>query len=203
MRTRNPKLKNEIYDFVSTFYRESLKAPSFQEIADNFKISKSTAYYYIMEMNKEGTVSYRDGVITITTSEKLNPLVSGYPILGSIACGDPTSEEENIEEYIPLPEAIFGKGDLYILRAVGDSMEDAGISNGDLVVVDKNAIPKVGSIVVALDENNENTLKKFEGIKNGKAILSYMNETIYPGKKILVDELVCQGVAKHVIKALE
>ena len=63
---------------------------------------------------------------------------------------------------------------------------------------------EVGDIVVALDENNENTLKVYGGIdkRSKKTILKTANEMVYPGKRILVNELVVQGVAKHVIKEL-
>ena len=58
--------------------------------------------------------------------------------------------------------------------------------------------------MVALDENNDNTLKVYGGIdkRSKKVILKYANEKVYPGKRILVNELVVQGVAKHVIKEL-
>ena len=55
---------------------------------------------------------------------------TGYfsaPIVGSIRCGDPESEQEQVEEYVSLPESIFGKGGCYLLHAAGDSMTDAGI----------------------------------------------------------------------------
>lgn len=56
-------------------------------------------------------------------------------IVGSVPCDSPQYEEENIEEYISLPTAIFGKGEFFILRARGQSMIEAGIDDGDLVVV--------------------------------------------------------------------
>ena len=83
-------------------------------------------------------------------------------------------------------------------------MVDAGIEDKDLVVIKKQATASVGDIVVALDEDNQNTLKTFEGIDDdsGYALLKYENKSRYPGKVIRVRELVVQGVAKHVIKAL-
>ena len=83
-------------------------------------------------------------------------------------------------------------------------MVDAGINEGDLVVIRKQETACVGDIVVALDENNENTLKKFAGIdKNSHcAILQYQNKKQYKNKEIRVKELVVQGVAKKVIKSL-
>ena len=108
------------------------------------------------------------------------------------------------KRYVSLPEALFGKGEFYLLRAAGDSMEDKDICDGDLVLIRKQPDCEIGDIVVALDDNNENTLKVYGGIdkRTKKVILKYANEAVYPGKRILVNELTVQGVAKHVIKAL-
>ena len=93
----------------------------------------------------------------------------------------------------------------------GEGYVDLGLDNvpefdadGDLILVQKNADHKVGDVVVALDEFNENTLKVYGGVdeKSQKAILCYANESAYPGKRILVDRLIVQGVAKRVIKDL-
>lgn len=82
-------------------------------------------------------------------------------------------------------------------------MEDAGIFDGDMVVIRIQQTAETGDIVVALDEENRNTLKRFGGFdENHMAVLEYMNEAVYPGKTILVNELTVQGVAKHVIKSL-
>ena len=83
-------------------------------------------------------------------------------------------------------------------------MVDEGIEDGDLVLIKKQTECEPGDIVVALDENSENTLKVYGGIdkRSRKAILEYANEEAYPGKRILVRKLVLQGVAKHVIKEL-
>lgn len=90
-----------------------------------------------------------------------------------------------------------------MLRATGDSMEDAGISEGDLIVIKKQETARVGDIVVALDDESKNTLKRFAGFnENHCAILEYMNEAVYPNKAIIVKELTVQGVAGHVIKKL-
>ena len=72
------------------------------------------------------------------------------------------------------------------------------------MLIRKQSDCEIGDIVVALDENNENTLKVYGGIdkRSKKVILKYANEKVYPGKRILVNELVVQGVAKHVIKEL-
>ena len=204
MRSKNPELMKEICTYVSDYYRDRRSSPSVNEIAKAVGIAKTTAYRYLVDMNERGMISY-DGH-TIETPQ-IDKCVSGYfsaPIVGSIHCGDPETEEEHVEEYDSLPESIFGKGQFYILRASGDSMVDAGIEDGDLVVIKKQDTASVGDIVVALDEDSQNTLKTFDGIdeESGYAILKYENRRKYRNKVIRVRELVVQGVAKHVIKAL-
>ena len=83
-------------------------------------------------------------------------------------------------------------------------MVDAGIEDGDMIVIRMQETAAVGDIVVALDENNENTLKMYGGIDGdtGDIILQYANEKKYPGRRILVKQLKVQGVAKQVIKSL-
>ena len=204
MRSKNPELMKEINSFVSDYYRQRRSSPSVNDIAKAVGIAKTTAYRYLVEMSERGMISY-DGH-TIETPQ-IDKCVSGYfsaPIVGSIHCGDPEIEEEHVEEYVSLPESIFGKGEFYILRATGDSMVDVGIEDKDLVVIKKQSSASVGDIVVALDEENQNTLKTFDGIddESGYAILKYENRRKYRNKVIRVRELVVQGVAKHVIKAL-
>ena len=81
-------------------------------------------------------------------------------------------------------------------------MEDEGIEDGDLVVIRQDPDPKEGDLVIALDEENRNTLKKYGGkdLKTRKIILEYCNKAVYGDKKILVKQLVCQGVVSHIIK---
>lgn len=82
-------------------------------------------------------------------------------------------------------------------------MEDAGISEGDMVVIRRQETADVGDIVVALDEDGRNTLKRFGGFdEKHRAILEYMNEAVYPDEIITVKHLTVQGVANHVIKQL-
>lgn len=106
--------------------------------------------------------------------------------------------------YVSLPVSLFGKGDFYILRAKGDSMVDAGIAEGDLLVIERNCPATEGDIVVALDQEQQNTLKRYVGFDNDEKcfILAYENEARYPGEVIKLKSFEVQGVARHVIKAL-
>ena len=168
-------------------------------------IAPATGYNYLVEMNRRGLLTYEDG--KIKDLPKISKTQTGYisaPLVGSIRCGNPEAEEEQVEMYVSLPEALFGKGRHYLLRAAGNSMEDRGIYDGDLLLIRTQSECEVGDIVVALDENSENTLKVYGGIdrETDKAILRYANEAVYPGKRILVSKLVVQGVARHVIREL-
>lgn len=205
MRSKSTELMEQISNYIGDYYRQHHSTPTTREIASAVGLSPAAGYKYLVEMDKRGMLSYENG--EITNLPKISKTPTGYfsaPLVGSIRCGDPEREEAEVEMYVSLPEALFGKGEFYLLRAAGDSMEDEDICDGDLVLIRKQPDCEVGDIVVALDENGENTLKVYGGIdkRTKKVILKYANETIYPGKRILVSELTVQGVAKHVIKAL-
>lgn len=203
MRSRSIDFKNKICDIVNDWKRSTGRTPSLKEIGDELGVNKSTIYRYLMEMNEEGFLAYNGNSIDTKELNHRTMNTARAAIVGSIPCGEAQAEEEYVEEYVNLPTNLFGKGDFYILRAKGDSMEDAGISEGDLVVILKQPNAEIGDIVVALDDQSQNTLKRFAGFnENHKVILEYMNEAIYPGKTIVVNELTVQGVAKHIIKRL-
>ena len=205
MRSKSTELMGQISNYIGDYYRQHHSTPTTREIASAVGLSPAAGYKYLVEMDKRGMLSYENG--EITNLPKISKTPTGYfsaPLVGSIRCGDPEREEAEVEMYVSLPEALFGKGEFYLLRAAGDSMEDEDICDGDLVLIRKQPDCEVGDIVVALDENGENTLKVYGGIdkRTKKVILKYANEAVYPGKRILVNELTVQGVARHVIKAL-
>lgn len=207
MRTKDPALMNSISNYVDQYYSDKHVAPSTAEIADELGIAKATAYRYLVAMDEQGMLQYDGPSRTIVTKKISKFSASGIttaPVVGAVPCGTPEEQEENVQEYVSLPVSLFGKGEFYILKASGDSMVDAGIEDGDMVVIRRQKNAEVGDIVVALDENACNTLKVYEGIdrRSNTAILGYRNEERYPEKKIPVRELVVQGVAKHVIKTL-
>lgn len=203
MRSKSIELKNQIYDYINSRKRESGVSPSLSEIGEELGYNKSTIYRYLVEMNREGKLFYDGTSIETTESNEFNMSMSLAKLCGSIPCGEAENEEEYVEAYINLPVSLFGKGEFYILRAHGDSMVDAGINEGDLVIILRQQTAEVGDIVVALDDYNQNTLKRFAGFdKKGNAILQYMNESVYPGKEIKVKQLTVQGVAKHILKSL-
>ena len=203
MRSKDTILKKEIYDFVNGWKRDYGTSPSLKKIADQMQVSRTTVYRYLKEMSEDGVLDYYGEGIDTKELNGTNMNLAPAIIVGSIPCGEAQSEEQYVEAYVNLPTALFGKGEFYILRAKGDSMEDAGIAEGDLVIILRQPTAEVGDIVVALDDEQQNTLKRFAGFdEKGRAILEYMNEDGYPGKQIIVKELTVQGVAKHVLKSL-
>lgn len=204
MRSKSPELKKQVYRFVNDWKRECGRSPSLKSIADGLGVSRTTIYRYLVEMNEDNQgLVYTGDTIETREFNAENTYLSPAKVVGSIPCGEAATEEECVEGYINLPASLFGKGDFYVLRAKGDSMEDAGIEEGDMVVIRKQQTADIGDIVVALDDENRNTLKRLGGFDDeGNIVLEYMNEAVYPGKTIVVKELVVQGVAEHVIKQL-
>lgn len=203
MRSKDEALKKSIYNFINARKRDCGSAPSLGEIAKQMEVSKTTVYRYLREMTDDGILDYYGSGIDTKELNGNNMKLTGAKVVGSIPCGEAQSEEEYVEAYVNLPTALFGNGEFYILRAKGDSMEDAGITEGDLVIIRQQETADVGDIIVALDDENQNTLKRFAGFdENGYVVLEYMNEAVYPGKTIKVKQLTVQGVAKHVLKSL-
>ena len=202
MRSKDPALMEKIRAFVDRYYRENRSVPSAQTVGDAVGVTKQTAYRYLVEMGEKGMLEYRGGIKSSPQMAKCRTGYVSVPVVGSIRCGDPETEEEEVEEYVSLPESIFGKGKFYLVRAKGDSMADAGIEEDDLVLVELCHEANVGDIVVALDAEGENTLKRFAGKNRDGYVLAYMNEAKYPGKLITVRSFAVQGVARHVIKTL-
>ena len=202
MRTKNEELISDIRKFIAYYYQEHLESPGIEVIAEGVGSSKSNVQRYLVYMKELGLIEYDRGVRAAETISKVSGPFSAHPVTGDIHCGDPRSQEELIEEYVVLPDSIFGKGKKYLLRCKGDSMEDAGICEGDLAVIRVTPEAEKGDIVVALDDEGQNTLKRYEGYDKRKKmhILGYMNRNVYPDKKIYVKELVVQGVVGNVIK---
>lgn len=204
MRSKSPQRKEEIYRFVNEWKQLHGASPSLKIIADRLGVSRTTVYRYLLEMTEDQTgLVYTGDSIETRELNRDTMRFSPAKIVGSIPCGEAQAEEEAVEAYVNLPSAIFGCGEFYLLHAVGDSMEDAGISEGDLVVIRRQSVAQVGDVVVALDDQRNSTLKRFDGFdREHRAILAYMNQAVYPGKTIAVQELQVQGVARHIIKSL-
>lgn len=198
MRSKDKTLMAAIEKFVSDYTDSNGISPTMQEVADGVGSSKATVQRYIAQLCEDGILDY-SGYRTMT-STKTKAAAIRVPVLGTIACGIPKFAEENIEEYVRLPVALFGKGNFFILRAYGDSMIEAGIDNGDLVLIRQQNYADEGQIVVALMED-EATLKRFyPEPKKHRIRLHPENSRM---DDIYVDNCEIQGVAVKALKDLE
>lgn len=107
-----------------------------------------------------------------TPSPENSAITSFVPMLGSIAAGAPILAEENIDEYFPLPAEIVGEGELYMLKVSGESMRDAGILDGDWIIVRHQPVAEEGEFVAALIDG-EATVKEFHKDSTGVWLLPH------------------------------
>ena len=202
MKTRSKTKMEEIIRYVEQYYMTCAASPSTTKIAEKIGVSRGTAYKYLVEMAERGLIGYDGKTIMTSRMKHMNTDHLNVPIVGAVRCGSPEEEHEEINEYVSLPASLFGYGDYFILCAKGDSMNLAGIDEGDYVVVERRTEAKVGDIVAALDENNCSTLKRlgYDSIR-GRYYLKAessnpVNKNLYP------QEIVIQGIARNIIKKI-
>ena len=198
MRSKDKVLLAEIEKYVCNFTDRNGISPTMQEIANDVGVSKATVHRYITQLCEDGVIDY-SGVRSIT-STKAKVQVVRVPVLGRIACGIPKFAEENIEEYVKLPVALFGHGDFFLLRAYGDSMVEVGIEDGDLVLIRQQNYADRGQIVVALVEDDATLKRYYPEPENNRVRLHPENSRM---EDIYVDSCQIQGVAVKVLKDLE
>lgn len=117
---------------------------------------------YLKDMKEKGLLEYAGARGFITQRDrKTSRRVQGIPVLGDIACGLPLLAEQNIEEYVDLPESWVGTGQFFALHANGESMKNIGINNGDIVIIRQQNTAEIGQVVVALVDDNTATLKRY------------------------------------------
>lgn len=197
MRSKDKTLMAAIEKFVCDYTDKTGISPTMQEVADSVGSSKATVQRYIAQMCDDGIIEY-SGYRTMTSTKTKMQAVR-VPVLGTIACGIPKFAEENIEEYVRLPVALFGKGDFFILRANGDSMIEANIDDGDLVVIKQQNYAEPGQIVVALMDD-EATLKRYYPEPEKRRVRLHPENSAM--RDIIVKNCIIQGVAVKVLKDL-
>ena len=162
--------QREVFDFIRSFIRSKRYPPTIREIAVNFGFSVKGSYDHVKALQKKGFIrcagnrSRAIEVVADTEAERQPNLVS-VPVLGAVAAGKPLFAEENLTGWIQVPAASLRKGQHFALQVRGDSMKDAGIMDGDVVVVSHQETAENGEIVVAMVDEAV-TLKRFFVEKN-------------------------------------
>jgi repressor LexA len=180
-----------ILDYLREFVDEHGYPPTVREIGEAVGLrSPSTVHAHLAQLERAGLLRRdptKPRALELTDrrreAEEALPEVHKLPLVGDIAAGGPLLAEQNIEDYLAVPEPLSRGGEEFLLRVKGDSMENAGILDGDIVVVERRQDASNGEIVVALagdDESaDEATVKRFFR-EDGRVRLQPENDSLEP-----------------------
>ena len=181
--------------YINEYNAEYGYSPTVREICAKLNIkSTASAYYYIEKLTDEGLISKspnKNRAVNFKKSSSVN-----IPLIGTVTAGQPIFAYENYEEFYSFPAGSFSGSDLFMLNVEGTSMIDAGICNGDKIVVRKQQTADNGDIVVALIDDSA-TVKRFFR-RGNHFVLHPENETM---QDIIVDELTILGKVVGLIRS--
>jgi repressor LexA len=182
--------QQEILDFILKTVADRGYPPSVREMGEAVGLSSpSTVHSHLSSLVKAGYLrrdpSKPRAIEVIDPGERASSsglhraAVRDVPLVGRIAAGSPVLAEEDVEEIYPLPAEMVGRDPVFMLRVKGDSMIDAGILDGDFVVVRRQPDANDGDIVAALIEGEEATVKRLQR-RDGKVALIAENPAYAP-----------------------
>lgn len=167
--TKLSKRQQMILDYIKDEVQKKGYPPSVREIAQAVGLaSSSTVHGHLARIESKGYIR-RDPtkpraieILEISAEATISKEVLYAPVIGKVTAGIPITAVENIEEFIPIPKTTAGPDDhLFVLIIQGESMIEAGILDGDMVIVKQQNTANNGDIVVAMTEENEATVKRF------------------------------------------
>ena len=200
----------QILNFIADCQRDRGYPPSVREIGEAVGLASSaTVHTHLAVLQREGYLSKdpsKPRAIQVhfdpdTSSRLPASAVHNVPLVGEVAAGTGVLAEENIEELLPMPEQFTGSGPAFMLRVRGDSMTDAGIFDGDYVVVRQQPEANNGDVVVAGINDGEATVKTFSR-KNGRVVLTPANTAYDPMVFDAPDEVTIFGKVVTVVRQL-
>jgi repressor LexA len=172
--------KERIYQYIRETVSHRGIPPTIREIGERFDISSTNGVrYFLNKLEREGLIKRQSRTargIEIVGRDRVDQ-GEEIPLLGRVPAGEPDFSAEYVEDTLLLDKSIAGPPGTFAVRVNGDSMIGAGISDGDLAVVRRNATPLSGEIVVALIED-EVTLKRFIRRK-GRIVLKPENDNYH------------------------
>ena len=161
----------EIMDYIQNKINIEGYSPSIREIAEDVNLkSTSSVQHHLNNLVKKGMIEKKPNLSRSLTSNKNKSIFKPVPIVGFISAGTPLLAEENRIGEIPVPTTKYSK-DLFALKINGESMIEAGIHDGDIVVVDKNQEPKNGDIGAFMIHETEATVKYLDTISGKKFLI--------------------------------
>ena len=195
--------RRAILDFIASTVEEQGYPPTVREIGAEVGLKSSSSVHYHLRVLAEHGYITRDGSLTRAlrvAGGEAGSDRSGtryLPLVGRVAAGEPILATENIERLVPISTELFGQGDLFLLEIDGDSMIEAGILDGDLVIVSQQPTAEDGEIVVAMLED-EATVKHLHRHPD-RVELRPANSTMEP---IFSDDVQIIGRVTGVIRSL-
>ncbi|CAM8628246.1 transcriptional repressor LexA [Candidatus Planktophila dulcis] len=196
-----------ILDFIKTSSESQGYAPSMREIGEAAGLNSPASVKYQLDILEEKGFIRRDADRGRAMEVVLPDSMSGagahtdktrfIPLVGSIAAGVPITADQQVEETLPLPESLVGKGDLFMLKVKGESMINAAICDGDYVVIRQQKDANNGDIVAAMIDG-EATVKTFSR-KGGHIWLLPANDDFAP---IDGDQCEVLGIVTAVLRSL-
>lgn len=200
MRSKNNDTFSAIRDAVRRYTETEGEMPTVRVIAAETGISRATVQRYLTALSESGELERdRHGRITTPVLSKMRSETTPVALVGEIACGLPCYAEENVEAYYRLPTELVGGGECFLLRAKGESMIEAGIDDGDLVLVRRQSYARRGEIAVVL-AGEETTLKRYYPEPEHHCVRLHPENRTMPD--IYLPDCIVQGVALKVIKDL-
>jgi repressor LexA len=211
-RTDLSATQRRVFDMIREHLATIGYPPTMQEISDATGLkSLASVTYQLQQLELAGYIKRNPGrarglevLIDLpdndgATPESVIPLgdAAMVPLVGRIAAGIPITADQNVDEVVPLPRTLVGKGDLFMLKVVGESMIDAAICDGDFVVVRAQKTAENGEIVAALLDG-EATVKTFRQ-RDGHTWLLPQNTAFEP---ILGDHAEVMGKVVAVLRSL-
>ena len=167
--------QTEILEFIQYKIENEGYSPSIREIAAKVNLkSTSSVHHHLNNLIEKGLLSKKANQPRTLTSNKIITSFKTVPIVGEIAAGSPLLAEENKIGEVSVPQEKFNQN-LFALKINGDSMLDAGIHDGDIVVIDKGVEPKNGDIGAFMINDTEATVKYLDTI-SGKRFLIPANK---------------------------
>ena len=173
--------RQKILDFIKSEIDLKGYPPSVREICAAVGLkSTSTVHAHLNHLEAQGLIR-RDSTKprALEVLDGSQPRGRSVPLVGKVTAGQPILAIENIDEYLTLPQSVLGQGKMFSLRVEGESMIDAGIMDGDIVVLRQQDTAENGEIVVAMTPEDEATLKRIYYEEN-RVRLQPENPTMAP-----------------------